>query len=315
MIEINIGNNEMELIKPDTKIDFVSRMRKAIYISLVFIAITFISLIIHKGPNWGVEFVGGTEVHFKFLKEIKLDELSSALASSGYPSESVQRLGSASDNEYLIRFSPKVVSFDMIQEFQNKLKGILEKNPMFHGGSILRIDYIGPQVGKELIEKAIISIILGWVGILLYLMIRFEFDFALGAVIALVHDVLITLGAISLTDKEFTLTIVAALLTVIGYSVNDTIVIFDRIRENIKKVSKSGFRQLVNDSLNQTLSRTILTMLTVFLVLVALFVLGGTVIHDFAFALIVGVIAGTYSSIFVATAFVIYWRYRKGVLT
>jgi preprotein translocase SecF subunit len=146
-------------------------------------------------------------------------------------------------------------------------------------------------------------------------MIRFEFQFALGAVIAIIHDVLITLGAISLMDKEFTLTIVAALLTVIGYSVNDTIVIFDRIRESLKKGTKTGFRQLVNESVNQTLSRTVVTGISVFLVLFALFLLGGSVIHDFAFTLIVGVVVGTYSSIFIASAFVIYGKSRKRVLT
>ena len=305
----------MDLIKPNTHIDFVEKMKKAFLISLGLILIGIISLIYHKGPNWGVEFVGGTEVHIKFTKDIRSDEIRSTLSSSGYSAESVQQLGLPKDNEYLIRFSPKVVAFEQIQDFQGKLAGIFNSVVGEGGANILRIDYIGPKVGKELIEKAIISIILGWVGILLYLMIRFKFEFALGAVIALIHDVLITLGAISITDKEFTLTIVAALLTVIGYSVNDTIIIFDRIRENLKKVTKISFRQLVNESVNQTLSRTILTVITVFLVLLALFFLGGSVIHDFAFALIVGVVTGTYSSIFIASAFVIYWRYRKGALT
>ena len=174
------------------------------------------------------------------------------------------------------------------------------------------MDYIGPSVGKELIEKAIIAILLGCVGILIYVMIRFEFGFAMGAVIALLHDTVITLGAISLMDKEFTLALVAALLTVIGYSVNDTIIIFDRIRENLKKSGKLSFREVVNEGINQTLSRTILTSLTVFLVLIPLFLFGGSVIHDFAFTLIVGAIVGTYSSVFIASTFVIYWRERKG---
>jgi preprotein translocase subunit SecF len=290
-------------------------MRKAFLISLGLILIGIISLFYHKGPNWGVEFVGGTEVHIKFTKDIKSDEIRNILGSSGYPAESVQQLGLPKDNEYLIRFSPKVVTFEKIQEFQEKLEGIFESVVGKEGASILRIDYIGPKVGRELIEKAVLSIILGWVGILLYLMIRFKFEFALGAVIALIHDILITLGAISIMDKEFTLTIVAALLTVIGYSVNDTIIIFDRIRENLKKVTKTGFMQLVNESVNQTLSRTVLTVITVFLVLIALFFLGGSVIHDFAFTLIVGVLTGTYSSIFIASAFVVYWRHRKGALT
>jgi preprotein translocase subunit SecF len=305
----------LDLIKPGTHIDFVGKMKKAVFISWGLILIGIISLIYHMGPNWGVEFVGGTEIQVKFAKEIKSDEIRKILSSAGYSAESVQQLGLPKDNEYLIRFSPKVVTFEKIQEFQGQIAGIFDNVVGQGGASILRIDYIGPKVGKELIEKAIISIILGWVVILLYLMVRFKFEFALGAVIAIIHDILITLGAISITDKEFTLTIVAALLTVIGYSVNDTIVIFDRIRENLKKVTKTGFRQLVNESVNQTLSRTIITGISVFLVLFALFLLGGSVIHDFAFTLIVGVVVGTYSSIFIASAFVIYWKYKRGVLT
>jgi preprotein translocase subunit SecF len=309
------GSNKLDLIKPGTHIDFVGKMKKAVFISWGLILIGILSLIYNKGPNWGVEFVGGTEVHVKFTKDIRSDEIRKVLSSTGYPAESVQQLGLPKDNEYLLRFSPDVVAFEKIQEFRGKLSGIFESAVGKGGINILRIDYIGPKVGRELIEKGVISILLGCVGILLYLMIRFEFEFALGAVIAILHDVLITIGAISITDKEFTLTIVAAILTIIGYSVNDTIIIFDRIRENLKKATKIGFRQLVNESVNQTLSRTVLTVITVFLVLIALFFLGGSVIHDFAFAMIVGVLTGTYSSIFIASAFVIYWKYRKGVLT
>jgi preprotein translocase subunit SecF len=304
----------VDLIKPDTHIDFVSKMKKAFFVSVTLIIVGISSLIYHRGPNWGVEFVGGTEVHVKFERNVKPDEIRAVLASAGYPAESVQQLGLPQDNEYLIRFSPKVVAFEQIQGFQVKIEEIFKSIvPESKGVDILRIDYIGPKVGRELIEKAIVSVLIGCVGILLYLMIRFEFDFALGAVIALIHDILITLGAISITNKEFTLTIIAALLTVVGYSVNDTIIIFDRIRENLKKTEKKDFRELVNESVNQTLSRTVLTVITVFFVLLALFFLGGSVIHDFAFTLIVGVIAGTYSSIFIATAFVIYLKGKKRV--
>lgn len=290
-------------------------MKKGVFISWILILIGIVSLIYHKGPNWGVEFVGGTEVHLKFEKDVESDDLRNALNSAGYSAESVQQLGLAQDKEYLLSFSPDAVSFEKIQEFQKKLEGIFKTVPKFEGAKILRIDYIGPKVGSELIRKAILSVLLGCIGILIYLRIRFEFTFAAGAVIGIIHDVLITLGAISLMDKEFTLTIIAALLTVIGYSVNDTIVIFDRIRENLKKGMKSGFRQIVNDSINQTLSRTLVTGITVFLILIPLFLLGGSVIHDFAFTMIIGVLVGTYSSIFIASAFVIYWRYRKGALT
>ncbi len=301
----------MELLKPGTRIDFVGKMRKAIFISIALIIISIGLLIYHKGPNWGVEFTGGTEIHIKLAKDLSIKDIKDTLDATGYPPDVVQQLGLAGDREYLIRFSPELVKFDQIQDFQSELEKIMATNESFKGGSIQRVDYIGPRVGKELIRKAIIAILLGCVGILIYVMIRFEFGFAMGAVIALIHDTVITLGAIVLMDKEFTLALVAALLTVIGYSVNDTIIIFDRIRENMRKKGKLNFREVVNVGVNQTLSRTILTSLTVFLVLIPLFLFGGSVIHNFAFTLIVGAIVGTYSSVFIASAFVVYWRQRK----
>ncbi len=305
----------MQLIKPGTHIDFVEKMARTVFLSAALIFIAIISLVYHKGPNWGIEFTGGTEIHIKLAKDLSPNKIQSVLDKVGYVPDAVQRLGLERDNEYLIKFSPDLVQFDQIQEFQSELEGIIKDNPDFQGGSILRVDYIGPRVGKELIRKALLSILLGCVGILIYVMIRFEVGFAMGAVIALLHDTIITLGAISITNKEFTLAIVAALLTVIGYSVNDTIVIFDRIRESMKKKGKLGFREVVNEGINQTLSRTILTSITVFLVLIPLFILGGSVIHDFAFTLIVGAIVGTYSSIFIASAFVVYWKTRKDSAT
>ncbi len=301
----------MELIKPGTRIDFMGKRKKAIFISIILIVISIGSLIYHKGPNWGVEFTGGTEIHIKLAKDLSIKDIKNTLDATGYPPEVVQQLGLSGDREYLIRFSPDLIKFDQIQDFQSELEKIMATNESFKGGSIQRVDYIGPRVGKELISKAIISILLGCVGILIYVMIRFEFGFAMGAVIALIHDTVITLGAISIMDKEFTLALVAGLLTVIGYSVNDTIIIYDRIRENMKKSGKLGIKEVVNVGVNQTLTRTILTSFTVFLVLIPLFIFGGSVIHDFAFTLIVGAIVGTYSSIFIASAFVVYWRERK----
>ena len=301
----------MELIKPGTRIDFMGKRRKAIFMSIALIVISIGSLIYHKGPNWGVEFTGGTEIHIKLAKDLSIKDIKNTLDATGYPPEVVQQLGLYGDREYLIRFSPDLIKFDQIQDFQSELEKIMATNESFKGGSIQRVDYIGPRVGKELISKAIISILLGCVGILIYVMIRFEFGFAMGAVIALIHDTVITLGAISLMDKEFTLALVAGLLTVIGYSVNDTIIIYDRIRENMKKSGKLGIKEVVNEGVNQTLTRTILTSFTVFLVLIPLFIFGGSVIHDFAFTLIVGAIVGTYSSIFIASAFVVYWKERK----
>ncbi|MCH8013846.1 MAG: protein translocase subunit SecF [Candidatus Dadabacteria bacterium] len=301
----------MELIKPGTRIDFMGKRRKAIFMSVALIVISIGSLIYHKGPNWGVEFTGGTEIHIKLAKDLSIKDIKNTLDATGYPPEVVQQLGLYGDREYLIRFSPDLIKFDQIQDFQSELEKIMATNESFKGGSIQRVDYIGPRIGKELIRKAIVSILLGCVGILIYVMIRFELGFAMGAVIALIHDTVITLGAISLMDKEFTLALVAGLLTVIGYSVNDTIIIYDRIRENMKKSGKLGIKEVVNEGVNQTLTRTILTSFTVFLVLIPLFIFGGSVIHDFAFTLIVGAIVGTYSSIFIASAFVVYWKERK----
>ncbi|MGI9553688.1 MAG: protein translocase subunit SecF [Thermodesulfobacteriota bacterium] len=301
----------MEIFKSTRTYDFVSKIPTAVKISVLLIVISLGSLIYNGGPNWGVEFTGGTEVQVKFPKGPQTDDIRNSLKDQGYEAEAVQQFGLASDHEYLISFSPKVVSFDQIQSFKETLNKVIESTPEFSDAQIQRIDYIGPKIGKELVQKAVLSILIACVGILIYLIFRFELGFAVGAVIALFHDTIITLGAISLTNKEFTLAIVAALLTVIGYSVNDTIVIFDRIRENIAKSLSKNFGDIVNEGVSQTLSRTILTGVTVFIVLLPLFFLGGAVIHDFAFTLIVGVIIGTYSSIFVASAFVLYWRKRK----
>ncbi len=301
----------MDIFKLDKTYDFVSKIPNAVKFSLLLIVISIGSIAYHGGPNWGVEFTGGTELQVKFPTGPEVKYIRESLEAQGYEAEAVQQFGLASDHEYLISFSPKVVSFDQIQDFKQKLNDVIATTPEYAGAQIQRIDYIGPKIGKELIQKAILSILLACVGILIYLVFRFELGFAIGAVIALFHDTIITLGAISIADKEFTLAIVAALLTVIGYSVNDTIVIFDRIRENMSKSLQKNFGTIVNEGVSQTLSRTILTGVTVFIVLIPLFFLGGAVIHDFAFTLIVGVLIGTYSSIFVASAFVVYWRKRK----
>lgn len=303
----------MEVIKPGTVVDFTSKMKTAVFISIGLIVISILALIYQGGINWGVEFVGGTEIHIKFKKDVSSSEIRNILSESNYKQVEIQTLGLQKDKEFILRFSSDDVKFDEIPEFQKKLNELINQSPKFKGASILRIDYIGPKIGKELIRKALFSIVLGCLGILIYIMLRFEAGFAIGAVLAIIHDIIITLGAVTILDKEFTLAIVAAFLTVIGYSVNDTIVIFDRIRENLKK-GASSFDNMINESTSQTLSRTILTTFTSLIVLFCLFVLGGSVIHDFAYTVIVGVVAGTYSSIFVASAFVVYWNKRKNIV-
>lgn len=303
----------MDLIRPDTKIDFVKMMKPVSIVSLVLVLISIGSLIYHKGPSWGVEFTGGTEIQIKLTKNVSSEDITDALEAAGYPTQVVQRVGLEGDREYLIRFTSEVVQFDQIQNFQTSLENLIKTNPVFEGGSILRVDYIGPNVGSELVTKAVLAMLLGCVGILIYIMFRFEFAFALGAVVSLAHDAFVTIGALSLLDKEFTLTVIAAILTIIGYSVNDTVVIFDRIRENMKKGVSGSFTETVNISINQTLSRTILINLSIFLVLLPLYFIGGSVIHDFAFTMIVGCLAGSYSTIFIASAIVIWWRKWKGL--
>jgi preprotein translocase subunit SecF len=177
---------------------------------------------------------------------------------------------------------------------------------------IRRSEAIGPKVGRDMTKKGILALALSLAAILVYVWVRFEFSYALGGIIALLHDALITIGIFSLLDKEFTLQIVAALLTIIGFSINDTIVIFDRVRENLKKGIKRDLRDVINLSVNQTLSRTILTSLTVLLVVVVLFLFGGSVIHDFAFALLIGTIAGVYSTVFIASPLILAWESAVG---
>jgi preprotein translocase subunit SecF len=202
-------------------------------------------------------------------------------------------------------------SEEKLEEIGTKVKNSLIGK--FQADDILveRVEMVGPKVGKDLREKAILSIIYAIIGIVIYISWRFELQYAIAAIIALVHDVLVTVGAFSLADKEFTLVIVAAFLTIIGYSLNDTIVVFDRIRENMRRKGKASLSDVINMSINQTLSRTILTSGTTLLVVVALFFRGGEIIHDFSFALIVGVIVGTYSSIFIASVFLVYWENRN----
>jgi preprotein translocase subunit SecF len=227
------------------------------------------------------------------LKDIELSD--STIQEFGAPDTILIRVGSA-DGE--------------LEEMGARIKSALEEKQGFSGIIIERVEMVGPKVGKDLRMKALLAILYAIIGIVIYISWRFELQYAVAAIIALLHDVLITMGAFSLLDKEFTLVIVAAFLTIIGYSLNDTIVVFDRIRENTRRKSKESLKDIINSSINQTLSRTLLTSGTTLLVVVALFFLGGEIIHDFSFALLVGVVVGTYSSIFIASVFLVYWESR-----
>ena len=286
-------------------ISFTSWFGRTSVFSIVVIAASIFAIAIDGGPKPGIEFTGGTEVHIKAAGRTET-AVRDLFSSSGYEPISVQTFGIASAGEFLIKFSSDALSSESVNPFKKAFAAAAGGAERFKDAEILRIDYVGPNVGREFVRKAVMALILGCLAVLVYLIFRFETGYATGAVVALLHDVVITMGALSFADKEITLSIVAALLMVVGYSVNDTIVIFDRIRETATAEDTPGkFTDAVNLGIMRTLSRTVLTTITVFVVLIPLFFLGGSVIHDFAFTLMVGVLAGTYSSIFVATRFAV----------
>jgi preprotein translocase subunit SecF len=298
----------MEFIKPGTKINFLGIRRSAFGLSALVICATMVSIILHGGLNYGIDFEGGTLVQVKFAEPTRVETVKENLASIGLGGSLVQRFGEKKENEYLIRVEKSVSD---LAGLSLQIEETLQKAYGKEGAEIRRTEMVGPKIGKDLRKKGILAIIYALVGILIYITWRFEFIFAVGAIIALAHDVMITVGAFSITNKEFTLPIVAAILTIIGYSLNDTIVVYDRIRENRRKMRRDSFAAIINASINETLSRTLLTSLTTLIVVVILFIFGGGVIHNFAFALLVGVLVGTYSSIFVASPIILTWQQRK----
>jgi preprotein translocase subunit SecF len=295
----------MEFLKPGINFDFVGRMKLACGISIAAMVISIASVVWHGGLNYGIDFAGGTLVQLKFQKATSTEQIRSAFKPIGLQNVVIQPFG---ENEVVVRIGDVAAGGkELSAMIDESLKTALGQGAF----EVRRVEVVGPKVGKDLAQKALLAIVFSWIGMLVYIAWRFEFRYAVGGILALVHDTLITIGAMSLLNKEFDLTIVAALLTIIGYSINDTIVVFDRIRENARKNIKLPLAQVINNSINQTLSRTILMSFTVFLVLLALFFLGGAVIHDFSFALLVGVVVGTYSSIFVASAIVLAWEHLK----
>jgi len=298
----------MQIIKHDINIDFTGKRKLALLLSAVVILLGLASLVINGGPNYGIDFVGGTLVQVKFVEDTDAAKIKDSLATMDLGTVVVQSFGDDA-NEFLIR----VQETEKGKELSGMISGSL--NAVYGDGNvdIRRVEMVGPQVGKDLRQKGILSLVYAMIGILIYISWRFELRFAIGAIVALMHDVLITLGAFSLSGREIDLPIIAAFLTIIGYSLNDTIIVYDRIRENYGKHQKKGFSAVVNLSINETLSRTILTSGTTLLVVLALFIFGGGVIHNFAFAMLVGILVGTYSSVFVASPILIFWDdYRSG---
>jgi preprotein translocase subunit SecF len=301
----------MELIKPGTKIQFTRYRKIAILLSTV-VNLTVIGYLLIKGPNLGVDFAGGTMAQLKFQDKTAISSIRQALDRAGLSGAVIQDFGEPAANEYLIRLDKTPVKLGDLGDQIKKSLG-----EQFGAGKfeLRRIESVGPKIGEELRFRGAMSVIAATVMMGLYIWVRFSaafgarfgLSFGLGAIIALAHDVLITIGALLLANYEFDLTIVAALLTVVGYSVNDTVIVCDRIRENMRKVRRESLESIINTSINETLSRTIITVSTAILVLVALYILGGAVIRPFAFALLVGFFSGVYSTIYIASPVILLW--------
>jgi len=295
----------MELIKPNINFDFVGKIKWALTFSLSLFALSVLSLLLKGGPRYGLDFIGGTVVQVKFANQVDIGEVRAAVDNLTIEGISVQEFGEKDANEYLI--SMKTTS-EELEGISDKIRAVLEQKFGAKSLEIRRVEMVGPKVGKDLRQKGMLAVIFSLIGMLIYIWYRFEFRFGLGAIFCLIHDVVITLGVFSILNKPVDLIIVAALLTIVGYDINDTIIVCDRIRENMKKMTQKSLREVINTSINQTLSRTIITSGTVVIVLIALFFLGGEVLHDFSFCLLIGVFFGTFSSIYVATPLVIYWE-------
>jgi preprotein translocase subunit SecF len=290
----------------DPKFDFIGRRKMAIIFSGALILISIGSVIIHGGPNYGIDFLGGTSMTLLFNEAPDITDVRNAVSASGYGGAEIKRFGAP--NDILIRVQDTGEDDVSIPIIASLTKAFPD-NP-FEQRSV---EKVGPKIGAELKTDAVLAVLFAMFFILLYISWRFEFVFAVGAIVALFHDIIITLGIFSLLQLEVTLAIIAAFLTIVGYSLNDTIVVFDRIRENLKVLRRDAYEAIVNKSLNQSLSRTIVTSMTTLLVVVILYFFGGEVIKNFAFALIVGVVIGTYSSIFVASPILIEWQARREV--
>ena len=345
----------MQLIKPDVNINFVGRRKIAYAVSAIMILASIVTLIVHGGPKYGIDFAGGAEVLVAFEKPVPIEKVKSALNAMGFQRPSVQQYGDKNGDNYRILLSgEKAESADLTTELK---KGLTANTGAAIDENAFAFEMVGPQVGRDLREKALLAMFFALLFITVYISGRFELKwlisagmavalalavyvlklahlsipalmvaavvvtlvlfwvlnlkYAMGAIVALVHDVTITVGLFSMFGKEFTLPIIAALLTIIGYSLNDTIIVFDRIRENLRKHHRQPLATIINRSVNETLSRTILTSATTLLVVVILFLFGGGIIHDFAFALLVGIVVGTYSSIFVASPILLAWQRRS----
>jgi preprotein translocase SecF subunit len=288
----------------ETHLDFVGWRRRAFAFSSILILAGVISLVVKGGPKLGIDFKGGMVLQVAFQHPVTAEVLRSALDTAGYGTSEIVNLDKP--GEFIIKY-PVTEGQDVTAQIKNALSQSIQDDPY----EVLSEELVGPKIGRELGRKAIWATVISLGAMLIYIGWRFEFRFAVAAVLALFHDVAATVGVFSITNREISLPVIAALLTLVGYSINDTIVVFDRIREDLRKYHRETLPSIINASINETLSRTVITALTVFMVLLFLYFLGGEVLRDFSFALLFGVVIGTYSSIFVASPIVIEWDQRS----
>lgn len=291
----------------DTNIQFLNKRKIGYIFSGVLILVALVSLILHGGPKYNIDFTGGTLLHLKFDNDVEIQQLRSALSVHGYGDSEIKHFGPP--NEIAIRTGLQSTDEELSTKMESIIRDALPENNFV----VQRAEKVGPKIGHELIFGALKAI--GWamILILLYIMWRFEFKFSIGAIAALAHDVIITIGIFSVLEIEISAPIIAAVLTIVGYSLNDTIVVYDRIRENLKTAKKDAdqLTETVNSSLNQVLSRTVVTSGTTLIVVLVLYFFGGEVLRTFALALIIGIIIGTYSSIFIASPIIVDWKTKK----
>jgi preprotein translocase subunit SecF len=300
----------MEIVSKNLNIDFMGVRKPAVALSVVWLLVAAAAIAM-RGLNFGIDFTGGTLIEVGYEQDVKLEEVRGALAEGGFQGAGVQRFGTLRD--VLIRLAPDAGGETASAELSDRVFRSLSSAAQGKV-ELRRVEFVGPQVGDELAEDGALAVLVAMIAILMYVAMRFEWRFAVGAVAALAHDVLFTVGLFALLQVEFDLPVLAAVLAVIGYSLNDTIVIFDRVRENFRKMRKGTPEVVVNSSVNQTMARTIMTSGTTLVVLLALFFLGGENIHGFALALIVGVVIGTYSTIYVASAVALWLGVSKADL-
>jgi preprotein translocase subunit SecF len=297
----------LQIIKPGSKFDFIKYTRQFVFISSLAAVLSLV-VMFTKGFNFGIDFAGGSLIHVKFERSVSLEDIRTSITPAVNSEFTLQNFGE--QNEALIRI---VESDTNLQKLSEAVTNALNAYFTDNIPTIMRVEQVGPQVGSQLRVKAFQAILYSVIGILIYVAIRFEFIFGIGAIISLLHDIIITMGIYCLTGKEFNLTVMAAVLTVAGYSLNDTIVIYDRIREKVQngRLDSMSWKELVNASINETLSRTILTSVLTAIAVVCLYIFGGEVINGFAFMMFLGIIVGTYSSIAIASAFICFVRTRK----